>query len=111
MVVKRENTIVCTFHANLKKPLPSEIHEFNVAGLRLVEDDVTAIQLDLGHRRFYVKTRNASISKLEDIKQKNDRKYKFKHEDGQISSLSVTYANGLGVRWVRVLQLPDEVDK
>jgi len=110
MVIKRDNTIVCLFRNDAKKPTALEIHDFIFYKLRLTEQEVVTIQLELTKHRFYVKVSESASFKINANTEKNEGLYDFEHQEGKMSAVKVMEANGLGVRWVRVLYLPDEID-
>lgn len=111
MAVQRKNTVVCMFANDAKQPTAVEIHDFIFYKLRLTEDEVATIQLELNRRRFYVKIKDIAKTKITALTDKNDGVYPFEYENGARSSVKVKEANGLGVRWVRLFYLPDEVEE
>jgi len=98
------------FANDAKKPIALDIHEFVFHKLRLTENEVVSIQLELTKRRFYVKVREESKHKISQIKSINSGMYSFPYEDKTMTTIKVMEANGLGIRWVRVLYLPEEVE-
>jgi len=57
-----------------------------------------------------VKLKEEAKHKINLLTEVNDGIYPFEYEDGGRSSVKVREANGLGVRWVRIFYLPEEID-
>ena len=83
------------------------IHEWIHAQLRLQEDDIRMIQIDGPRRRVYIKF--VSAERMQSILQNIQGQQEYKHENGEISIVRVELA-GMGVRRVRIANLPPEVN-
>jgi hypothetical protein len=103
---ERQNTIACIFDMRSPRITTYNIHEWIYAKLHLQEDENRMIQIDGPRRQVYIKFISAERlqSKLQDIQEQQE----YKHENGEISIVTVELA-GMRVRRIRVESGPPEV--
>jgi len=104
---ERQNMIVRIFDMRSPRITAFNIHEWIQAQLSLKEDDIRTIQIDGPRRRVYVKF--VSAEKRQSTFQNIQGQQEYKHDNGEISIVTVELA-GLGLRHVRVTNLPLEIE-
>jgi hypothetical protein len=103
---ERQNTIVCIFDTKSPRITAFNIHEWIYEQLRLQEDDILMIQVDGPRRRVYVKFTTGE--RLQTVFRTIQGRQEYKHETGEISEVQIELA-GLGIRRVRIANLPPEI--
>jgi hypothetical protein len=82
------------------------IHEWLYEQLQLREDDIRMIQVDGPRRRVYIKF--VTSDKMQTVLTSTKGELEYRHENGEVSVVRVDIA-GMGLRRVRVANLPPEV--
>jgi hypothetical protein len=100
----RQNIIVCIFE--MSSPRISAYHEWIFQSLRLEKKDLYMIQIEGPKRHVYIKFQN--LDKLQAILRETEGKKEYRHENGEISRVQIEMA-GMGIRTVRIANLPPEV--
>lgn len=108
--MSRVNTVSVQFDASAPEIIRNvDVHLFCKDKLGLAASDVLGLQLEYGTvRRFYVKL--CSVQKCDELVSRNSGLYQFKHQGGSVTSVTLRHADGLGLRAVRVVNLPLEFD-
>jgi hypothetical protein len=106
MSSNRQNSIVCIFDPKSPRISAHQIHEWIHDKLHLQEDDIPMIQIDEPRRRVFIRFVNNEwvMAVLQPLKGQME----YHHENGELSMVQVEIA-GMGVRRVRVANLPPEV--
>lgn len=102
----RINTLVCIFDPSSPRISAYNIHEWIHETLRVVEDDIKALQVDGPRRRVYIKFNNED--RMNAIFQDSKGLREYKHDNGEISQVVIEIA-GLGIKKIRLAGLPPEV--
>ena len=102
----RQNTIVCIFDVRSPRITALQIHVWIYENLRLPEKDVRMIQIDGSGRRVFIKLNTSE--QAQSILQTTKGKLEFRHDNGELSILQLELA-GLGIRRIRIANLPPEV--
>jgi hypothetical protein len=102
----RQNTIVCAFNQRSPRITAYHIHEWIHEKLRLEEDEISMIQIDGPRRRVFIKFINGV--RMDRLLQDTARTQEFKHDTGELSQVHISNA-GMGIRKVRIANLPPEV--
>jgi hypothetical protein len=105
---ERINTLVCIFDMQSPKISAYNIHEWVHSHLKLEEDQLRMLQIDGSRRRVYIKL--VSSGKLQSILQDTGGHLTYNHNNGEVSTVTIEKA-GMGVRRVRVANLPPEIKK
>jgi hypothetical protein len=105
--VKGITHIACIFDTKSPRITAFNVHEWIYEQLQLQEDDILMIQIDGPHRPVYVKF--TSGERLQTIFRNIQGRQEYKHETGEISEVQIELA-GLGIRRVRIANLPPEVE-
>ena len=84
-----------------------EVFSFCKDELLLSRDDVVCLQIDVSLNRFYVKCRTAAT--CDQLVSRNGGKYRLRQSDGEVRTVTVEHAAGLGTRLIRVFNLPHEM--
>lgn len=107
MVIERQNTIVITFiERDTPRPNACDIHEWIHNTLKILPEDIAALQLNGITRQVYIKCKaQALVEKI--LLDTNGESY-YIHEGGQRTKVTIDSA-GLGIRYVKVYNLPTEV--
>jgi len=100
------NTIVRIFDPKSPRITAYQIHEWIHEQLELQEDDVRMIQIDGPRRRVYIKFINDA--RLQAVLRTTEGQLDYIHENGELSVVYIE-RTGMGVRRVRVANLPPEV--
>lgn len=108
--MSRVNTISVSFEPIAPERVRTlDVHLFVKNTLCLPVSDVLGIQLEYGAvKRFYVKL--SSVALCERLVSRQSGEYLFVHGEAASSRVVVRHANSLGVKFVRVFNLPLEVD-
>jgi hypothetical protein len=101
-----QQTIVCVFEQSSTRVLAYDIHEWVYETLRLHENEVVMIQIDGTRQHVYIKYRDPQ--KMQAILTATQGQEDFRHDSGEISKIRFE-AVGLGMRRVRVVNLPPEM--
>jgi len=105
----RKNTILVAFANDDPKARAVDCHNFVKEVLKLSITEVVAIQLDVaGGRKFFVKLVKPEL--CDQIVINQGGKYRFRFPDGQLGTVTITHAAGLGTRTVRVFDCPLELN-
>jgi hypothetical protein len=107
-MVERQNTTVCIFDPKSPRISAYNIHEWIFESLQLEEDDLFMIQVDGPKQHVYIKFKNTD--KLQKILNDNKAQHDFKHENVEISKVQIEHA-GMGIRTIRIANLPPEVSE
>ena len=102
----RQNTIVCIFDVRSPRITALQIHEWIYENLRLPEKDVRMIQIDGPGRRVFIKLNTSEQAQL--ILQTTKGQLEFRHDNGELSKVQLDLA-GMGIRRIRIANLPPEV--
>jgi len=103
---ERQNTIVCIFDMRSPRLIAYNIHEWIYVQLRLQEGDIRMIQIDGPCRRVYIKF--VSAKRMQSTLQNIQGQQEYKHDIGEISTVNAEIA-GMGVRHIRVVNVPPEI--
>ena len=103
---ERQNTLVFTFDLRSPRITALQIHEWIYEQLRLREDDIRMIQVDGPRRKVYIKF--VTSDKMQTVLTSTKGQLEYRHENGEVSVVRVDIA-GMGLRRVRVANLPPEV--
>lgn len=107
MVIERQNTIVITFvERDAPRPSAYDIHEWIHDTLRLPYEEIAALQLNGITRQIYIKCKTATT--VDTIIRDTNGESFFVHEGGHRSRLTIDSA-GMGIRYIKVYNLPTEV--
>jgi len=104
----RLNTLACIFDARSPRISAYNIHEWIHDNLRLAEEDVQMIQVDGPKRIVYIKF--TEEERLKEVLQVTDGLCEYKHDNAEISQVSVEIA-GMGINKVRLAGLPPEIQE
>jgi hypothetical protein len=74
--------------------------------MKLLENDVRMIQIDGPRRHVYIKY--AKTERMQSIIQDTKGQTEFRHDNGELSMVKIEPA-GMGVRRIRIANLPPEV--
>jgi RNA recognition motif-containing protein len=85
----------------------NSIHEWIFESLILAEDVLHIIQIDGPNRNVYLKFKRAE--KQHQSLQETKGQHEYKHENGEISKVTIEPA-GMGIRTIRIQNLPPEVN-
>jgi len=102
----RKNTILCVFDMTSPRISALEVHEWVFETLQVNERLVTMLQIDGARRHVYIKF-SEQVEVMRILKGMNGTA-EYKHSNGVISTVKLEIA-GLGVRRVRVANLPPEL--
>ena len=103
---ERRNTIVCAFDLKSPRILAYDIREWIYTQLKLEENEVTMVQIDGPKRHVYIMFRDNN--RLLDVLHLTGGQVEYRHTNGEISIVRLETA-GLGMRKVRIANLPPEV--
>ena len=103
----RQNTIVCIFDVRSPRITALQIHEWIYENLRLPEKDVRMIQIDGPGRRVFIKLNTSEQAQL--ILQITKGQLEFRHDNGELSKVQLKDLAGMGIRRIRIANLPPEV--
>jgi hypothetical protein len=103
---ERQNTIVFFFYQKSPRITAYHTHEWLHEQLRLQETDVRVIQIDGPRRRVYIKFVNNE--RMMEVLQPLQGQLAYHHKNGERSIVHVEIA-GMGVRSVRIANLPPEI--
>jgi hypothetical protein len=103
---ERQNTLVFIFDQRSPRITAYQIHEWLYEELRLQEDEIRMIQVDGPRRRVYIKF--VTSEKMQTVLRSAAGQLEFHHETGEISIVRV-YIAGMGLRKIRIANLPPEV--
>lgn len=106
MAVERSTTFVGTFRDDGSVVKALDVHRLVFGQLGLQHDEVVALQLEPGIKKFFVKLR--SQEKVEEITA--DSECDVTLRSGQVTRVRLEDARGCGVRTLRVFRLPVEVN-
>jgi hypothetical protein len=102
----RQNTVVCIFDPKSSRIIEYQINEWLHEALHLQEEDIRMVQIDGPQRRVYIKFVNTErmIAAFQMVK----GQLEYHHENGELSLVKVELT-GLGVKRVRIANLPTEI--
>ena len=115
---ERQNTVVCSFDPKSPRISAVDIHEWIFEQLRVPENVLTMVQIDVTRRQVYCTDRHDAAPSVLYIKF-NDFQYlqdllhsatglsEYKHDNGEISQVKIEMA-GMGTRRVRLANIPPE---
>jgi hypothetical protein len=101
----RQNTLVCIFEMSSPRISAYHIHERIFESLRL-EGPLYDSNRRTEARHVYIKFQN--LDKLQAILRETGGKKEYRNENGEISRVQIEMA-GMGIRTVRIVNLPPEV--
>ena len=101
-----KTTIVCIFDKKSPRITAYHIYEWIHEKLKLLEEEVRMIQIDGPRRRVYIKLNNEV--RLQAVLHTTQGQLDYIHENGELSIVYIERA-GMGVRRVRVANLPPEL--
>lgn len=102
----RKDTIKFTFDRSYVRPKPLELKIWLSEKVRITQDDIEGVHLSFVQCAMYVKLKDPTMCNI--IVDRIGDRIKFNHSDGHVSDVLVCHA-GLGIRTVRVFELPFEV--
>jgi hypothetical protein len=102
---ERQNTFVCAFDTQSSRISAYEIHDWIYETLCLRESDVM-IQIDGPKRHVYIKLNDSQ--RMQELLTSTTGHAEYRHTNGVISKVR-NEAVGLGLRKVRIANLPPEV--
>jgi hypothetical protein len=103
----RQNTIVCTFDVDSPRISAHEIHEWIFATLKIPEQQVLALQVDVFKRQVYINLR--SYEQADDIITRIKGQASFTYLHGERYPVTIDLA-GLGRKKLRVVNMAPEVN-
>ena len=106
IMAERQLTLVCTFDPKSPRINAFQIHEFVFESMGLTEDDICMLQIDGPRRKVYIKF--VADHKLESTLRETQGLLTYRHIEGEQSTVRIERA-GMGVREVRIANLPPEV--
>jgi hypothetical protein len=102
----RQNTLVCGFDMRSPRITAFQIHECIYEKMQLTENDISMIQIDGPKRHVFIKS--AKTERMQHILQETNGQMEFRHDNGELSMVKIEPA-GMGVRRIRIANLPPEV--
>ena len=105
-MAERLNTIVCNSGSASPKITVFDIHEWIHNTFRILEQNVTMIQIDGIRRQVFIKLINNDC--VQSLLMDTSGEAKYMHQSGELSTVGFAVA-GLGKKRVRVANLPPEV--
>jgi hypothetical protein len=105
-MAERLKTLVCTFDPASPRITAYDIHERIYVTLKLPDSDVHIIQIDRFMRQAY--TKMADQDKMLDVLRDRGGQIEYIYPTCQISMVTLAMA-GLGIKHIRVANLPPEV--
>lgn len=102
----RKDTIKFTFSRKYVRPKPLEIKLWFEEKVKIRGDDIDGVHLSFVQNAVYLKFKDPA--KCRAVIDACGGKIKFNHSDGNVSEVQVSQA-GLGIRTVRVFELPFEI--
>jgi hypothetical protein len=102
----RQNTLVFIFDPRSPKITAYHIHEWLYEQLRLREDEIGMIQVDGPRRRVFIKF--VTGEQMQTVLRVTKGQLEYRHETCEVSIVRMDIA-GMGLRRVRVANLPPEV--
>ena len=103
---ERQNTLVCAFDPQNPRIKACDIHEWIYNTMSLRENEVVMVQTDGPRRHVYIKFRDDQ--RRQQILTSTNGHGEFRHTKGEISKVRIEAA-GLGMRSVKIANLPPEV--
>jgi len=103
---ERQNTLVCTFDPQSPRITAYDIHEWIYDTMCLQENEVAMVQVNGPRRQVYIKFRE--YKKMREILMATNGHGELRHTNGEISKVR-REAAGLGIRRVRIANLPTDV--
>ena len=103
--MQSQDTIVCVFDSKCPRISVLQIHKWIYEQLHLRQEEVRMVQLDGSRRLVFIKFNN---ERMQEVIRTTQRQLEFHHENGELSLVQVDIA-GLGLRRVRIANLPPEV--
>jgi hypothetical protein len=98
-----KQTVVCSFDPSSPRLTAYEVHEWIHDQLKVLDDTVTAVQIDASKRLVYVRFVDQECAST--LVQRTNGTVSCKHATGEISTVNVDLA-GLGFRRVRIVNVP-----
>ena len=83
-----------------------QIHEWIYEKMQLPENDIRMIQIDGPRRHVFIKFTNTE--RMKSVLQETNGQMGFRHDNGELSMVKIEPA-GMGVRRIRIANLPPEV--
>jgi hypothetical protein len=105
-MTERENTIVCTFDPQSPRITAYDIHEWIYETMHLEGTDVAMVQVDGPRRQVYIKFKE--YRRMQETLMSTNGQGELRHSNGVISKVRIEAA-GLGIRRVRIANLPPEI--
>ena len=105
-MAERNNTVVCSFDLSSPRITAYDVHEWIHAALRIPEDKITMIQIDGIKRQVFIKL--IDPESMHAIIHGTSGRAEYKYPNGEIYMVNIEIA-GMGVKRVRVANLPPEV--
>lgn len=102
----RQSTIKISFNNDFARPRAFEVEKFIWEEIRIDPQDLIGINFSITRSVVYLKLTNETLCTK--IVQDHKNGLKFKHCDGNVGAVTVDHA-GLGLRTVRIFELPFEV--
>jgi hypothetical protein len=96
---ERRNTAVCTFDPTGPNISAFDIHEWINDTLRILEQEVTVIQMDGPKRQVYIKMED--IRRVNEVLQGTNGQAEYKNNNGTITIVKLGIA-GMGTKVIRV---------
>jgi len=101
-----QNTNICAFDQRSPRITAHHIHKWIHVKLQLEEDEISMIQTDGQGRRVFIKFTNGV--RMHRLLQDTAGTLEFKHDTGELSQVIISIV-GMGIRKVRIANLPPEV--
>ena len=105
-MAERQHIIVFAFDQRSPRFSALDIHEWIYETLKLQTNEICMIQIDGRRRQIYIKIQDPQ--RMYDLLTETQEQKGFRHDNGEISKVRIE-AVGLGMRRVRVANLPPEV--
>jgi hypothetical protein len=84
-----------------------QIHEWIYEMLQLPENDLSIIQIDGPRRHVFINF--TKTERMQQVLQETNGQTEFRHDNGEVSKVNIEPA-GIGVRRIRIANLPPEVN-
>lgn len=107
--IVRKDTLTLVFGPECGRNGPSngELCKWMLSELKLSVSDLVSVEHEHGSRRVYMRMKCSE--KLAEVVSVNAGERKFKMDDGRVAAVTLS-GGGLGVKWIKVRNLPTEME-